>query len=146
MLADPAGLSPFVLRVGVGGEMRPLIWWISVILAAAAIDLFARFGIPFDLTRVLWIESAVFSLSGLGLLLLSGRSPRARGLRRRMQIVLVAGFFLGGLRSGLWAAGFPIGRVDLLVLGTAILLWLGLHLARLRQRPVLASKDSEPPV
>jgi hypothetical protein len=36
--------------------------------------------------------------------------------------------------------------VNLLVLGTAILLWLGLHLARLRQRPVLASKDSEPPV
>lgn len=126
--------------------MRPLIGWISVILAATATDLFARFGIPFDLTRVLWVEAAIFPLSGVGLLLLSRRSPWAPGFRRRIQIVVVAGFFLSGLRSGLWAAGFPIGRVNLAVLGAAILLWLGFRLARIRQKPVLASKDPEPPV
>jgi hypothetical protein len=126
--------------------MRPLIQWVAVILAAAAIDLFARFALPFDLTRVLWIEAAVFPLSGFGLLLLSRSSPRASGFRRWVQVVLVAGLFLGGFRSGLWASGLPIGRVNLIVLGVGILVWLGLRWTRFPREPVLASKDSAEPV
>lgn len=44
--------------------------WIGVIAVATAVDLVARIVLPFDQTRLLWLEAILFLLPGLALVAL----------------------------------------------------------------------------
>jgi hypothetical protein len=109
---------------------RPLWRWLAVFGAATVIDLIARFGVSFQLNRVLWVEAVLFPAAGFAFLLLMRRGPDQVGFRRKLQVFTIAAFFLAGLRSGLWAAGMPIGSVNLTVLAAAILVWSGFRIRR----------------
>lgn len=115
--------------------MRTALKWSSVILAATAVDLLARFGGPFNLTRILWIEALLFPAVGIGLIALLKKNPRLSGFKRRVQVLIIASFFLAGLRSGLWASGVPVGRANMVVLFAAVLAWIGFRINRGRKRP-----------
>ncbi|MDH3457483.1 MAG: hypothetical protein OER90_11660, partial [Gemmatimonadota bacterium] len=52
--------------------------------------------------------AVLFPTAGLVLLWLARRFPRRRGWRRAVQWVLIAAFFLGGLRSALWGLGSSV--------------------------------------
>lgn len=108
--------------------MRFALRWLGVVLIATAIDLLVRFALPFDLSRVLRVEAALFPLTGLALFLLFRSEPRASPGWRRVQIVVIAAFPLAGIRSGLWAAGLPVQRANLVVLAIGIVTWLGFRL------------------
>jgi hypothetical protein len=111
---------------------RSFVPVLLVVLLAAAIDMLARFRGAFDMGRVLRVEAVLFPMTGLVLLFLLWRRPPLPGFRRRLQIVLAAGFLLAGLRSGLWAWGMPVGRVNLVVLGAAAVAWV-VYRVRVRQ-------------
>ena len=104
--------------------MRTFWKWMVVFGAATAVDLFARFGLSFQMTRVLLVEAILFPVSALLFLKLMRAGPEQTGFRRKLQIGIVAAFILAGLRSGLWAAGLPIGIVNLSVLAAALFAWL----------------------
>ena len=112
--------------------MRISLQWLSVVLAATAIDLLARFGGSFSFHGVLWVEAFLFPATGVGLLFLLRKAPRLSGFKRTFQVVLIVSFFLAGLRSGLWASGLPVGTANLLVLAGAILTWIGSRVSRRR--------------
>lgn len=89
--------------------------WIVTIVAVAGVDLFVRFVVDFRLARVLWVEAALFVTAGWVLLRLAPHDP-GRAWERWVHLVLVAGFMLGGLRAGLWAAGLPVAWANAIVL------------------------------
>lgn len=104
--------------------------WTGLVAAITAIDLAARFALPFSLQRVLVVEAVLFFLGALATLALSARPPQASGWRRVLQRILAAGLVLAALRAALWAAGLPVARANLiiLVLGVVMLTgvkWLG---------------------
>jgi hypothetical protein len=111
--------------------VRPWLQWTLAILTAAIVDLAARIALPFDLRRVLLVETFLFPATGLLLGRLAIRSPARRGWRRTLQWVAVAAFVLAGLRSGLWVAGAPVTIANGVVLAAAVAAWL---VARRRTR------------
>ena len=110
--------------------MKTFWKWMGVLGAATAVDLFVRFGMPFQMTRVLWVEAVLFPAAALAFLVLYRKTPGKPGFRRKLQIVTIAGFFLAGLRSGLWASGLPIGTVNMAVLAATFLVWAGFRIRR----------------
>lgn len=110
--------------------MKTFWCWGAIVGGATLLDLLVRFGLPFDMTRVLVAEAVLFPATAFAFLLLMRRSPGREGLPRMFQIFLIGGFALAGLRSGLWAAGLPVGIANLLVLAAAILAWSGFRLRR----------------
>ena len=122
-------------RSGGRESRRGWLPWAVVSLATLAIDLAVRFGLQPDFRVVLWIEGCVFLLAGLVLLRLSRQAPAQPGWRRGLQILLIGGFALGGLRSLLWAAGNPVYRANLKILIIAVLAWAYWRRRRRRVAP-----------
>jgi peptidoglycan/LPS O-acetylase OafA/YrhL len=96
--------------------MRQTILWIGIILAVTAIDLGVRFGMSFEIMRVIRIEAVLFLLTSVVLFALYRSNPRTIGRRRTIQIVLVASFALAGIRAAIWAAGQPVFWANLAIL------------------------------
>lgn len=113
--------------------MRTVLKWSGVILAASVVDLLARFGGTFNLTRILWTEALLFPAVGVSLLYLLRGSPPLSGFKRGSQVVIIVSFFLAGLRSGLWAFGMPVGKANIVVLVAAVLVWVGFRIGRSRK-------------
>lgn len=113
--------------------MRTFFRWLLVFVAATAVDLFVRFGLPFRMDRVLWTEAVLFPATGLVFLVLFSRGAPPAGFKRAIQIFIIASFFLAGFRSGLWAVGLPVGTVNLLVLTGALVAWLAFRVFRSRE-------------
>lgn len=113
--------------------MKSTLQWISVILIATAIDLLARFGGFASFTQVLWIEAVLLPLTGSALHLVFRHHASPPGFKRRLQVVAVWAFFLGGLRAGVWAAGFPVGAANVLIFLVALLSWLGFRIMKRRK-------------
>lgn len=110
--------------------MRTTLKWSGVILAATVADLLARFVGSFDLTRILWAEALIFPAAGMALIAILKRSPRLSGFKRSLQVLIIASFFLAGLRSGLWASGVPVDKANMGVLLVAVLVWLWFRIRR----------------
>jgi hypothetical protein len=116
--------------------------WTAVILLASALDLGVRFGLQPDFEVSLWIEGGIFLLTAIILFWLYRGAPARRGWRRNLQVVLVAAFALGGLRSLIWAAGNPVTRANLKVLLLGIVSWA---YWRRRQRNAARTADESQP-
>lgn len=116
--------------------------WTAVILVAAALDLGVRFGLQPDFHTSLWIEGGIFLLTMAVLLALYRRAPARPGWKRNLQVLLVAAFALGGLRSLLWAAGNPVTRANLKIFVLGILAWA--YFMRRRRNARRAAADSQP--
>jgi len=111
-----------------------MLQWVLAILAATAIDLLVRFWGSANFNWVLWVEAILFPATGVVLLLLLRSNPRLPGFKRGLQVVLVWAFILAGLRSGIWAAGFPVGAANLLIFLVALLSWLGFRISKNRKK------------
>jgi amino acid transporter len=114
--------------------------WAGVILAATALDLGARFALSLDFENALWIEVAVLVGTALVLYRLYRKDPASPGWRRGLQVVLVAAFVLGALRSAIWVLGGPVTAANAAILGLAVTAWL---VWRYRLRPTHAL-EAEP--
>ena len=110
--------------------MKTFWTWMVVFGAATAVDLLFRFGMPFQMTRILRVEAVLFPGAALAFLILYRKKPGKQGFGRKLQIVTIAGFFLAGLRSGLWASGLPIGTVNIVVVAVTFLVWSGFRIRR----------------
>jgi hypothetical protein len=116
--------------------------WAAVILVATALDLGVRFGLQPDFRVSLWIEGGIFLLTAALLLWLYRRTPAGRGWMRSLQILLVAAFALGGLRSLLWAAGNPVTLANLKVLLLGIVAWA--YFKRRQRNAARAAAETQP--
>ena len=116
--------------------------WTGVVLLAAALDLGVRFGLQPDFSVSLWIEGGIFLVTAAVLFWLYRRAPARPGWRRGLQVLLVASFVLGGLRSLLWAAGNPVTRANLKILVLGVVAWA--YFARRRRNALRAAGDSQP--
>lgn len=97
--------------------------WITVILAAVAVDLGVRFGLRPGFRLSLWVETIVFVLAAAVLLWLYRRAPARSGWRRRLQVVLIASLLLAALRSAIWASGRPVPLANGTVLVLGLVAW-----------------------
>jgi hypothetical protein len=117
----------------------PARWrWILVLAVTTALDLLARFSLPFDFARVMHIEAALFSLTAVALGLLLRSEPRSHGWPRALKLGLIWLFALGGLRPLLWTIHVPLLSANLatfLVALVGVLIWV----ARRRRRRVDAA-------
>lgn len=102
--------------------------WLGILVLSTAIDLGVRFMGSFSFQRVLWTEAALFLLTAFALVALRRNQPRLARGKERLQILLIAAFFLAGLRSGLWAFGIPVGTVNVMVLLAAVVIWVGFRM------------------
>lgn len=116
--------------------------WTGVILLAATLDLGVRFGLQPDFSVSLWVEGGIFLVTAAVLFWLYRRAPGRPGWRRSLQVLLVGGFVLGGLRSLLWAAGNPVSRANLKILVLGVVAWA--YFARRRRNTARAEVDSQP--
>lgn len=98
--------------------------WVGVVLAAAVLALVPRIALDLDFEYVLWIEASIFSATAGALLMLYRRDPASPGWRRGLQVVLIASFFLGAIRSALWASGRSVTLANAVILGLACAAWL----------------------
>ena len=103
-------------------------------MAVTAVDLVARFGFSLDLDRVLWVEAVLFASAGVLLLGWFRKGPHLSAPKRLVQALVIWGFFLGALRSAIWASGIPVQRANLAVLVVAVLAWAGLRFSRVRRK------------
>jgi len=92
---------------------------VGIPFAALVADLLARTLSNFDLSVIRPLESGIFIIAGLSLLI-AAHFDRQHSLKTyRIEIWLALAFGLGALRDGLWAAGMEIQDVNIidLVLG-----------------------------
>jgi hypothetical protein len=101
-------------------ERRRLFLWVATIAAVATVDVVVRFLLAFRLEQVLWAETVLFLAGGTVLVRLLPHAP-TRSWLRMVQLLLAAGFLLGGLRAGLWAAGIPVAVANATILVAAVL-------------------------
>jgi len=117
---------------------RALEWipWVGLAAAVTAADLAVRFAIPFDPTRVLVAETALFLATALTMAWMASRAPANRRWLRVLQWILVWSFALAAVRSGVWASGQPVVRANItvLALGAAVLASVGVRRRRDRTR------------
>ena len=104
--------------------MKRSLAWAAVILAATALDLGARFALGLDFETALWIEVMVFLGTALVLYRLYRTDPASPGWRRGLQVVLIASFVLGAVRSAIWALGSPVTAANAAALGLGVTAWL----------------------
>lgn len=102
---------------------RHILQWTAVIIVATVVDLGVRFALRPDFAVVLWAEGSVFLVAAVLLFWLYRRTPARPGWRRNVQVLFVAAFALGGLRSLIWAAGNPVTQANLKVLVIGVLGW-----------------------
>jgi len=79
--------------------------WIALVAGVAAVELFVRFVLPFNLDRVLIVETLLFIAAGCAGFAIAARLPRAVGWRRALELTLSGALLLAAIRTGLWAAG-----------------------------------------
>ncbi len=94
---------------------------VGIPFAALVADLLGRSLSQFDMSVIRPLESGIFILAGLSLLI-AARFDRRRSLKTyRIETWLALAFGLGAVRDGLWAAGMEIQDVNIidLVLGVA---------------------------
>ena len=101
-------------------ERRRLFLWVATIAAVATVDVVVRFLLAFRLEQVLWAETVLFLAGGTVLFRLLPHVS-TRPWLRMVQLLLAAGFVLGGLRAGLWAAGMPVAIANATILVAAVL-------------------------
>ena len=116
--------------------MKSFVQWAAVLAVATALDLAIRFLLPFNLARVLAVESLLFPATGWVLLHFSRRAPGPGRGTRIVQVILIAGFFLAGLRSLLWVLGVPVQMANLVVVILAALAWIGFRRRALKRKPL----------
>ncbi|MCL7959479.1 MAG: hypothetical protein M8861_04715 [marine benthic group bacterium] len=104
--------------------MKRSLAWAGVILAATALDLGARFALGLEFETALWIEVMVFLATALVLYRLYRTDPASPGWRRGLQVVLIASFVLGAVRSAIWALGSPVTAANAAALGLGVTAWL----------------------
>jgi hypothetical protein len=100
--------------------------WILVVIAATALDLWARFGASFNFARVMHVEAVLFPITGAVLATLLRHEPSTQGWPHRVRLGLVWLFGLGGLRPVLWTLGVPLMTANFATLVVAlagILMW-----------------------
>src|SRR5678815_5515264 len=90
--------------------------WLLVVIAATALDLWARFGALFNFARVMHVEAVLFPITGLVLAILLRHEPSTHGWPHRVRLGLVWLFGLGGLRPILWTLGAPLMTSNLATL------------------------------
>lgn len=123
--------------------MKRALVWSGVIVAAAALDLGARFALDIEFEDVLWIEALIFVATALLLYRLYRKDPAPRGWRRGFQVALVACFALGALRSALWASGQPVTLANAVILVLGVVGWFfGRHLSREAEAAAPGSDDA----
>lgn len=118
--------------------------WISILTLTIAIDLFMRFGITFDFTKVMNIEAVLFPAVTMVLALLAWRESDTRAWPIKSRVGLVFFFALGGLRCVLWAVGYSLvvaNFATLAVFVCGILVWLIWQRRKRRNRQSLGSAD-----
>jgi hypothetical protein len=94
---------------------------VGIPFAALVADLLGRTLSNFDLSVIRPLESGIFIIAGLSLLI-AAHSDRQHSLKTyRIEMWLALAFALGALRDGLWAAGMDIQDVNIidLALGAA---------------------------
>jgi hypothetical protein len=101
-------------------EHRRLLLWVATIVAVATVDVAVRFMLAFRLEQVLWAETVLFLTGGTVLVRLLPHTS-TRPWLRMVQLLLAAGFLLGGLRAGLWAAGMPVTVANATIFVAAVL-------------------------
>lgn len=107
--------------------MRSRWRWILVLAVTTALDLLARFGLPFDFARVMHIEAALFPLTAVALGLLLRSELPSHGWPRALRLGLVWLFALGGLRPLLWTIHVPLLWANLATFLAAlvgVLIWV----------------------
>lgn len=104
-------------------ERRGWIRWVALLAVVAAVELVARFAFPFDLERVLVVETVLFLGAAFAITRLVARAPPKKRWQRVLQWVLAWSFALAAVRTGIWAAGQPVSRANgaVLVLGVVVL-------------------------
>ena len=140
---------PELKRDPLGGSriqrMRKLLPWILLFATTAAIDVAVRFAMSFELRRVLLVEAVLFLMAAGIIGALARRSPQT-GWRHVLQWVIAGGLILAALRAGLWAAGLPVARANLVIAGLGasvlILLWMRW---RSQQRAAVAMRGAGDP-
>jgi hypothetical protein len=128
--------------------MRARWRWILVVTAATAVDLLARFGLPFSFARVMHVEAVLFPLTAVVLARLLRREPDTTGWTQALRIGLVWFFALGGLRPVLWTLGLPLMAANIATVATAalgVVAWMIQRRHRLRNGASAASTHSPQP-
>ena len=94
---------------------------VGIPFAALVADLLGRTLSDFDLSVIRPLESGIFIVAGLSLLITAHFDRRHSLKTYRIELWFALAFGLGALRDGLWAAGMDIQDVNIidLVLGVA---------------------------
>ncbi len=112
--------------------MRRGFRWAGIVLAAAALDLGARFALDLQLRQVLWLEAAIFIAAALALWAMYRRDPPPPGRGRAFLVVLIASFVLGALRAAIWGFGQPVTLANGTILALGVVSWLAWRARRWR--------------
>jgi hypothetical protein len=103
--------------------------WTIVFLVVGLVDYGVRWATRFNMDWVVPLEAVLFFGSSFLFWQLTRRNPAQVPWQHTVQLVVVASFVLGGVRSALWALGLPVSRANLiiLVLGVALVAWRWRH-------------------
>jgi hypothetical protein len=93
---------------------------VGIPFAALVADLLGRLLSHFDMSVIRPLESGIFIIAGLSLLI-AAHFDRQRSLKTyRIEMWLALAFGLGALRDGLWAAGMDIQTVNMIDLALGV--------------------------
>jgi hypothetical protein len=90
--------------------------WTIIFLATGLVDYGLRLATRFNMDWVVPLEAVLFFGAGYLFWRLERRNPAQVPWQHVVQLVVVASFALGGLRSALWALGLPVSRANLVIL------------------------------
>jgi hypothetical protein len=108
--------------------------WLTIIGAAVAIDLAARFFIPSSDSFVRILEAVVFVVAGIALMVPIVRKKDLTALRRKIHVWLSAALGLGAIRSGMWGFGIPVEYANLTIFVIGIVGLAALYFVRRRAK------------
>lgn len=101
-------------------RLKANLFIIGIPLAALILDLLGRVLCEFDLSLIRPLESGIFIIAALSLLI-AARCDRRQSLKTyRIEMWFALAFGLGALRDGLWAAGMDIKDVNVIVLALGV--------------------------
>lgn len=118
-----------------GSSLAP-IWW--VLAGLLLLEVGVRAVLAWDLERVLIIETLAFLASAVYLYAVVRTRSAGSSRHARALVVSAVAFALGGVRTGLWAAGVAVQWANLTIFVVALIL-LGAWWRRRRSR----STDSD---
>jgi hypothetical protein len=97
-----------------------------VILLAAAIDLSARVAVAFDMARVAVAEAVLFGGVATLLFWIARTSRLDSTLLNRLEVASATAFGFAAVRAAVWAAGARVFVANLITLGVAVAVGVGL--------------------